>query len=72
MPKSCRIYFNQVISQQVIAIERYSASTLDRDTVLCFLVFQEINELSRNMKYLVTNCQVSRHLAQSALQKAFN
>ena len=66
------MYRNQVTSQQVVTIKRYSASTLDRETVFCFLVFQDIDEFPRNIQYLVVNRCVSGHLDQSASQKAFS
>ena len=66
------MYRNQVTSQQAAAMERYSASALDRETVFCFLDFQEINEFPRNIQYPVVDRRVSGHLAQSASQKAFS
>ena len=66
------MYRNQVTSQKAAAIERYSAFALDRETVFCFLVFQEINEFPRNIQYHVVDRRVPGHLAQFSSQKAFS
>ena len=42
----------------VDAMERYLASTLDRDTVDCFLAPQEMQLLPRNVQNLVVNCRL--------------
>lgn len=43
---------------------RYFASAEERETVGCFLVFQEIGKLPREMKYLVTDRRVMEQLTQ--------
>src|SRR3954471_9983281 len=70
--KSFNKFFNQVISQHVEAMERYSASAVDRATVVCFFVFHEIGDCPRNTQYPVTDLLVSLHRAQSASQNALN
>jgi hypothetical protein len=35
------MFFGHVISQHVVAMERYSAFALERDIVVCFMVLQE-------------------------------
>ena len=72
IPRSCKMYWSQVISQQTDAMEPYSASALERETMICFLVFQEIRECPRKMKYHVADRLVSRYLAQSTSHNAFN
>lgn len=49
----------------VAANARYSASVEDRETVGCFLDFQEINELPKNTQNLVIDRLVSGQVAQS-------
>ena len=53
--RSIRSCFNQVISQQVVAINLYSASTNECETIVCYMVFQEINDCPSNMHYRVIN-----------------
>jgi len=55
----------------VDAIALYSASAEDLDTVVCFLDFQEIKELSRKTQYPVTDLLESTQPAQSESQNAF-
>jgi hypothetical protein len=43
-PNELRNDFNQINSHVALAIERYSASAEERDTVGCFFVFQEIGD----------------------------
>lgn len=66
------MYFKQTVLQHPATIGRHSASTFDWDTVAWFLVFQETNDLPRNMHYPVTDRWVSQHCAQNASQKTFN
>jgi hypothetical protein len=68
--RSANSCFNQVISLQVEAI--YYASAEERDTVVCFFVFQDIGELPISIQYPVTERRVSLHRAQSASQNACN
>lgn len=46
-------------------MERYSTFVDDRDTVLCFLVFQDIRQPLRQTSQPVRERQVKRQLAQS-------
>jgi hypothetical protein len=41
---------SQIISQAVVAIERYSTSAEERETVVCFLIFQEMGEQHKVIK----------------------
>lgn len=66
--KSSSKYFSQVILQQVVAIDMHSALAEDRETVVCFFVFQEISDSPSIMQYPVIDLQVSLHRAQSASQ----
>lgn len=49
----------------MLAIERNSTSADERDTVYCFLVFQEIGEEPRNTIQPESECCVNGQLAQS-------
>ena len=55
-------------SQAVVAMALYSASAEDRETVACFLDFQEIRESPRKMQNPVTDLRESGQPAQSASQ----
>ena len=55
-------------SQLVVAIELYSASADERDTVGCFLVFQETGERPNIIKYMVRERRVKGQVAQSESQ----
>ncbi|KAM2775497.1 hypothetical protein COP1_020241 [Malus domestica] len=66
------MFFNHVTSQQVVAMERYSASALECDTVVCFLVFQDTGACPSKMQYPVIDLLVSLQRAQSASQNARN
>lgn len=48
----------------------YSASEEERETVCCFLVFQDIGELPRNTSQPVRDRRVNRQLAQSESHQA--
>lgn len=63
---------SQVNSQYAVAMERYSALTDERETVCCFLNFQEIRESPKKTQKLVTKRRVSRQPAQSESQKALH
>lgn len=58
-------------SQLVKAMARYSASAEERETVVCFFDFHEINESPRKMQKPVTDLLVSAQPAQSQSVKAF-
>lgn len=64
--------FSHFTSQQTVAIERYSVSADDLDTVLCFFVFHDTGELPNIMKYPVVDRLVTGQLAQSESQYAYN
>lgn len=58
-----------VISEAAITIDQYSASTLDRATVGCFLVFQETYFDPINIQYPEVECRVPGKLILSASEK---
>uniref|UniRef100_A0A7N2R7Z6 Uncharacterized protein n=1 Tax=Quercus lobata TaxID=97700 RepID=A0A7N2R7Z6_QUELO len=70
--KSSSRYSSQVISQHVEAIDLYSTSAEDLDTVFCFLDLQDIKVSPRKMQYPVKDLLVSGHPTQFASQNAFN
>ena len=51
---------------------RYSASTKEHDTVVCFLDFHEIKGSPRNTQKPVMDLRESGQMVQSALEKARN
>ena len=53
-----------------MAIERYSASAEDRDTICCFLVFQEIGETPRETNQPVRERRVNGQPAQLESHRA--
>jgi len=55
-----------------VARARYLASGEERETVVCFLDFQEIREVPRSMQRPVVDRLVIGHEAQSESLKAFN
>ena len=61
-----------MISQQVDAMDLYSASTEDLETTFYFLDLHEIKLSPRNKLYPVTNFLISGQPTQSESQKAFN
>ena len=67
--RSSRSLTNQVISAAGDAMALYSASELDLKIVPCFLDFQEIGELPRNMMYPITDLLESTQEPQSLSQK---
>jgi hypothetical protein len=57
-----------MISQVALAIALYSASAEERETTLCFFVFQEIMLEPKKMQYPVVERRVVGKLAQSESQ----
>jgi hypothetical protein len=55
--------WNHVISEQAEDIVWYSDSVEDLENMYCFLLFQEMNALPKNMHQPVTEWRVSTHLA---------
>lgn len=55
-------------SQQVVAMDLYSASAEERDTICCFLVFQAVGELPNMTKYPIKEHRVIGEVAQSESQ----
>lgn len=70
MPRSFNKALNQVTSQVVNAIARYSASAEDRATTGYFLAFQETGEEPRKMQNPVVERRVVAQEAQSLSQYA--
>ena len=62
-PRRCRIHEH---SETALAMARYSASTLDLDTVFCRLDDHEMREDPRKMQKPEVDRRVSGHPAQSA------
>lgn len=60
---------SQVNSAAVEAIALYSALTLERATVGCFLELQEMQLLPRKVQYPEFDRRVVVHLAQSVSEK---
>lgn len=63
---------NQTTSNVAFAIDLYSASADDLDTVCCFLDFQENNESPKNTQKPETENRVSGQVAQSESEKGLN
>ncbi|XP_060965284.1 uncharacterized protein LOC115719959 [Cannabis sativa] len=57
--------WSQANSKAVLAMALYFASADDRDTVCCFLDFQEMSEFPRNMQYPDMDLLVSKQAPQS-------
>jgi len=57
-------------SQVTVAIVPYSTFAEDLDTVLCFVVFQDISDPPMVTKYPIKDLLVSGHAPQSESQKA--
>ena len=53
-----------------VAIALYSASADERDTVVCFLVLQEMGDPPKEMKYPLMDFLVKGHAPQSESQNA--
>lgn len=68
-PNSLSRESNHTISQVALAIERYSASADDRETVCCFLDFQDTKEEPRKTQKPDVDLQVSGQVAQSESDK---
>ena len=60
-----------MISQTATAIDLYSNSAKDRETICFFFDFHEIKDSPRKTQNPVTDLLVSGHKAQSASAKAF-
>ena len=58
IPRSRSKKDSHVSLAAVDAMEQYSASALDRDTIDCFLTFQEMQLLPRNVQNPVVDCQL--------------
>ena len=56
----------------VVAIDLYSTSVEDFETISCFFDLQEIKASPRNTQYPVKDFLVSGQLAQSASQNALS
>jgi len=69
-PNEARRAFNHTGSLVTAAIERYSASADDLETVVYFLVFRETSEPPRVTKYPINKRLVSGEAPQSESQKA--
>jgi hypothetical protein len=72
MVKSRSKAINQVSSHEQEAMERYSASADERETVCCFFDFHEMREAPRKTQKPVVERRVSKHPAQSLSQKALS
>ena len=57
--------FNHFNSPVTVVMDQYSASTEERDTICCFLVFHEIGEDPSRTNHLVRDLWVKGHPAQS-------
>ena len=66
-PTEANNAINQVNSLVVTAIDRYSASALERETVGCFFVFQETGDPPSVTKHPVRDRLVKGQAPQSAL-----
>ena len=64
-------WFIRLSSLVVVAKARYSASTEERDTILCFFAFEDINASLMNMQKLVVHFWESMHDVQSTSLNAF-
>jgi hypothetical protein len=67
---SLRRDWSHITSATALAIDLYSASVLERDTVGCFLALQEIGLDPKNMACPPIDLQSSEHPTQSASEKA--
>ncbi|CAL8988629.1 unnamed protein product [Prunus brigantina] len=70
--KSCKRYLSHTNSQVRDAMDLYSDSAEERDTIDCFLLFQDMGAPPRKMQNPVTDRLVVGQLAQSASQYPFN
>ena len=66
-PSKCR---NEEHSETELAMARYSASALDRDTVFCRFEDHKTSELPKKMQNPDVERRVSGHPAQSASEYA--
>ena len=65
MPRLDKIPFNQFNLHVVATMDLYFASADHLETVCCFLVFQEMGELSKRTNYPVRDCHVKGQLPNS-------
>lgn len=68
IPKEDNNHFNHLSSQTVVAMDLYSPSAEERDTICCFFVFQAIGDVLSITKYPVKDRRVIGQLAQSESQ----
>jgi len=66
-PKDAKNNFNPLVA---VAIKRYSASAEDLETIVCFLVCQEIGDPPMETRYPVRDHRVIGQVSQSASQYA--
>ena len=71
IPRSRRMKDSQVNFAAVKAIAWYSASTLERATMDCFLALQEMQLPSRKVQKLVVDRLVIRQPTQSASENPY-
>lgn len=64
MPKDVSIHFTHLSSRSVSVMARYSASAEETETVICFLVFQDTEDVPRITMYALSD----RHARGQALQ----
>lgn len=64
-PKLNKSPFNHFNSHTSVAVDRYSTSAKDLDTVCCLFVFKDIGESPRNTNHTVRDLRVKGQLAQS-------
>jgi len=62
-PRHINSALNHLSSQVAIAVDRYSASAKDWDTICCFLVFRDIREAPKDTNQLVRDHHVKGHPA---------
>lgn len=70
--KSFSKEISQTISQVARAMDRYSASAEDLDTVCCFFDFQETKEVLISTQKPDIDLRVSGHAAQSESENILN
>ena len=58
MANEAKNVFGRMSSLVTVAIDRYSASADDLETVVCFFVFHEIGDLPSVIKYPFSNRRV--------------
>ncbi len=65
---SCNNRVNHDNSDVILLMLLYSASTEEQAIVVCFFIFQDINEAPRKIQYPVMDLLVSIQVAQLASQ----